>query len=247
MNAAWWAADDYYADETSLGASPTDMPPRLALIMSAIDPPPDAGPYTPPLEETVRQDPVLVALRSAISHLTRHAAPAQILRTREITFQMYVSWAAYGAWRYLKELPPVWRYLAARQHDSFYTSMTLIDIIGGYRLPADLFAWPATHRALMQAGTASVLVNDLHSAEREAADELPDFNLILLIAAEQDCSVREATEQTVSLHNDFVRGFQQSQAELATIPSPELQRFLRGAQAWMGGCLEWHSTTSRYQ
>ncbi len=123
MNAAWWAADDYYADETELGATPTELPPRLALMMSAMDPPPPAGSYTAQLEEAVAADPVLVALRSAVTHLARHASAVQVMRARQITFQMYVSWAAYAAWRYLKTPPPVWRYLAARQHDSFYTSM----------------------------------------------------------------------------------------------------------------------------
>ncbi|MBV9446243.1 MAG: terpene synthase [Streptosporangiaceae bacterium] len=246
MNAAWWAADDYYADETSLGATPTELPPRLALVMSAMDPPPDAGHYTSQLEEAVRQDPVLVALRSATSHLARHATQAQVMRACQTTFQMYVSWDAYAAWRYLSTPPPVWRYLAARQHDSFYTSMILIDVIGAYELPAGLFAERRVHRALMQAGTASVLVNDLHSAAKEAADELPDSNVVLLIAAEEDCSLREATERTVALHNDFVRAFQASQQELAALPSPELHRFLRGAQGWMAGCLEWHGSSSRY-
>jgi 2-methylisoborneol synthase len=247
MNAAWWAADDYYADETSLGATPTELPPRLALVMSAMDPPPPAGDYTPQLEEAIRADPVLVALRSATAHLTRHATPAQIMRVGQTTFQMYVSWTAYAAWRYLKTLPPVWRYLAARQHDSFYTSMTLIDVIGGYELPANLFGERRFHRALMQAGTASVIVNDLYSVAREAADELPDSNVILLIAAEEKCSIRAATERAVKLHNDFVRGFEASQRQLAAVPSAELQRFLRGAQAWMAGGFEWHSTSDRYK
>src|SRR5207302_854131 len=80
MNAAWWAADDYYADETPLGAAPTELPPRLALVMSAMDPPPYAGEYTDPLEEAVAADPVLVALSSATGHLGRHASPAQVMR-----------------------------------------------------------------------------------------------------------------------------------------------------------------------
>jgi 2-methylisoborneol synthase len=160
---------------------------------------------------------------------------------------MYVSWAAYAAWRYLGQPPPVWRYLAARQHDSFYTSMTLIDVLGGYELTANLFSDRRFHRALMQAGTASVIVNDLHSVAREAADELPDSNIVLLIAAEENCSVREATERAVALHNDFVHGFEASQRQLSVVPSVELQRFLRGAQAWMAGCLEWHGSSSRYR
>jgi 2-methylisoborneol synthase len=247
LNAAWWAADDYYADETPLGATPTELPPRLALVMSAMDPPPDAGDYTGQLEEAIRADPVLVALRSATAHLSKHATPAQVMRACHTTFQMYVSWTAYAAWRYLKQRPPVWRYLAARQHDSFYTSMTLIDVVGGYELPASLFGERRFHQALMQAGTAAVIVNDLHSAEREAADELPDSNVVLLIAAEEKCTVREATERAVALHNDFVRGFEASQRELAAVPSLELQRFLRGAQAWMAGGFEWHSTSDRYK
>ena len=247
MNAAWWAADDYYADETALGATPTELPPRLALVMSAMDPPPSAGHYTDQMEEAIAADPVLVALRSAREHLSRQASPAQLMRACHTTFQMYVSWTAYAAWRYLGELPAVWRYLAARQHDSFYTSMTLIDVVGGYELPSSMFYERAFHRALMQAGTAAVLVNDLHSAEREAADELPDSNVVLLIAAEDKVTLREATERTVSLHNDFVRGFEASQRELSAVPSAPLQRFLRGAQAWMAGGLEWHGSTGRYQ
>jgi 2-methylisoborneol synthase len=215
--------------------------------MSAMDPPPPAGDYTRQLDEALRADPVLVALNSATAHLTRHATPAQVMRAVSTTFQMYVSWTAYAAWRYQGELPPVWRYLAARQHDSFYTSMTLIDTIAGFELPANLFAERRFHRALMQAGTASVIVNDLHSVAKEAADELPDSNLVLLIAAEEDCSVREATERAVAMHNDFVRGFEASQRQLAALPSAELQRFLRGAQAWMAGGFEWHSTSSRYR
>jgi 2-methylisoborneol synthase len=247
LNAAWWAADDYYADETSLGASPTELPPRLALVMSAMDPPPDAGKYTGQLEDAIGADPVLVALRSATEHLGRHATPAQVMRACNTTFQMYVSWAAYGAWRYLEDPPPVWRYLAARQHDSFYTSMTLIDVIAGYHLPANLFYDKRFHRALMQAGTAAVIVNDLHSVEKEAADERPDSNIVLLIAEEDGCSIAEATERAVDLHNDFVRGFQDAQRALAAVPCPELQRFLRGAQAWMAGGFDWHATSSRYR
>ncbi|WP_225992075.1 family 2 encapsulin nanocompartment cargo protein terpene cyclase [Actinomadura montaniterrae] len=247
MNAAWWACDDYYADESDLGATPTELPPRLALVMSAMDPPPDAGKYTVQVEGAVESDPVLRALRSATAHLKRHAGPSQVMRILNTTFQMYVSWTAYAAWRHLGELPPVWRYLAARQHDSFYTSMTLIDVVGGYQLDANLFYEPRVHRAVMQAGTASVIVNDLHSVEREAADDLPDCNVVLLIAEEEGCPLEEAVRTAVAMHNDFVRGFEDSQRELASVPSAELQRFLLGVQSWMGGCLEWHGASDRYK
>ncbi|RFS83298.1 terpene synthase [Actinomadura spongiicola] len=247
MNAAWWASDDYYADETDLGAAPVELPPRLALVMSAMDPPPPAGRYTEQLEDAIRADPVLVALRSATEHVRRLGSTSQVMRICTITSQMYVSWAAYAAWRHTGERPPVWRYLAARQHDSFYTSMTLVDIVGGYQLDANLFWEPRVHRAVMQAGTASVIVNDLYSAEKEAADELPDCNVVLLIAEEEGCPLREAAETAVAMHNHFVRGFEAGQKELAALPSPELQRFLLGVQGWMAGGFDWHGSSDRYK
>jgi 2-methylisoborneol synthase len=246
MNAAWWASDDYYADETDLGAVAEALPGRLALVSSALDPPPPAGEFTAPLREAVVGDPVLVSLRSALAHVARHASAAQVMRVRHTTHQMYVSWNAYNAWRHAGLTPEAWRYLAARQHDSFYTSMILIDVVGGYELPPQWFADPLFHRALTQAGTCAVLVNDLVSAEREANED-PDCNLVLLLAAERDLSIGEATEQVVALHNDMVRAFEQTRAALAAVPSPELQRFVLGARAWMGGSLEWHDSSARYR
>jgi len=246
MNAAWWASDDYYADEAELGAAPVQLPPRLAMVLAAMDPPPPAGEFTPPLEEAIRADPVLVALRSATEHLARYATPAQLGRVCNITAQMYVIWTAYAAWQHSGDLPPAWRYLAARQQDSFYTSMTLIDIIGGYRLPADIFFTKRVHDAVMRAGTASVIVNDLLSVEREAEHGEHD-NLVLVIAADEKCSLDAAIDKAVALHNDLVRDFEAERLALSVIPSLELHRFLIGTRNWMGGGFEWHRTSDRYK
>jgi 2-methylisoborneol synthase len=246
LNAAWWAADDYYADDSALGAVPARLPERLTLAMPAMDPVPFAGEFTAPLDETLGDDLVLRMLGSATDHLRCHGTPSQVQRACYATFSMFVSWTAYAAWRETGEDPPAWEYLAARQHDSFYTSMTLIDVVAGYELPANLFYEPRVRRAVMQAGTASVLVNDLHSVAKDAADEKPVGNLVLLVAADRDCSIEEATEVTVALHNDFVHGFEATCLELESVPSPELQWFLRGVRAWMGGGVEWHATNPRY-
>ncbi|MGI5125358.1 family 2 encapsulin nanocompartment cargo protein terpene cyclase [Pseudonocardia sp. CA-107938] len=247
MNAAWWAADDLYADDTELGAVPSELPPRLALVTAAMDPVAPAGEFSEPLEEAIRADRVLVALRSGMSHMARHAGPAQLQRVCYATSSMFVIWNTYAAWRHTGVYPPAWEYLAARQHDSFYTSMTLIDVVGGYELDAALFYQPDVRRALMQAGTAAVMVNDLYSVAKDAADENPVCNMVLQIAADRDCSIREATEATVELHNDLVRDFARSHAALRAAPSLELQRFLRGVRGWMAGGFAWHSTNPRYR
>ncbi|RZQ61185.1 family 2 encapsulin nanocompartment cargo protein terpene cyclase [Amycolatopsis suaedae] len=247
LNAAWWAADDLWADDTALGAVSEELPAKLTLAMAAMDPVPPAGEFTPGLDEALGNDRVLVALRSAVEYLTGYASPAQVQRVCYSTFAMFVSWTAYAAWRHTDRRPPAWEYLAARQHDSFYTSMTLIDVLGGYELTANVFYGPPVRSAAIQAGTASVLVNDLHSVTKDLADESPPCNMVLQIAADRGCSVREATEITVGLHNDLVRDFQAAHRELQAVPAPELHRFLRGLRAWMGGGFEWHATNPRYR
>jgi 2-methylisoborneol synthase len=244
MNAAWWAADDYYADSTESGADPTLLPQRLTLAMAAMDPLPPAGDLSVELDRALSEDLVLRLLGSATDHLARHGSATQVQRACYSTFAMFVSWDAYGAWRAAGTLPPAWQYLAARQHDTFYTSMILADAVGGYEVPPALFYDPRVRRALMQAGTASVLVNDLMSVAKDAADGVP--NIVALTAADRGCSLAEATELTVELHNGFVREFEATHRELAAVPSPELQRFLRNVRAWMGGGFEWHTTNPRY-
>ena len=247
LNAAWWAADDLYADDTDAGAIPTELPPRLALAMAAMDPVAPAGEFSVPLDEALRSDPVLVSLASGIEHLSRHASPAQVQRACYSTFAMFVSWNAYAAWRYTGEYPPAWKYLATRQHDTFYTSMTLIDAVGGYELDAGMYYQPRVRRALTQAGTAAVMLNDLLSVAKDAADEHPVCNMVLQVAADRNCSIAEATAITVDLHNNLVRDFEETHRSLAAVPSPQLQRFLRAAKAWMGGGAEWHITNPRYR
>jgi 2-methylisoborneol synthase len=247
LNAAWWAADDLYADDSERGATPTELPPRLALLMSVMDPGAPAGEFSDQLAEALRSDPVQVSLASATDHLARHGTPSQVQRVAYSTSSMFVSWNTYAAWRYTGAYPPAWEYLGARQHDSFATSMTLIDVVGGYELPADLYYEPRIRRALMRAGTATVMVNDLHSVAKDAADEKPVCNMVLQVAADRGCPIAEATEVVVELHNQLVRDFEAGHRELAAVPSLELQRFLRGLRAWMGGGFEWHATNPRYR
>jgi 2-methylisoborneol synthase len=247
LNAAWWAADDLYADDTALGAVPEELPPRLALAMAAMDPLPPVGEFSRELDETLEGDRVLVALRSAAEYLRDNGTPAQHQRVCYSTFAMFVSWTAYAAWKHAGTYPPAWEYIAARQHDSFYTSMTLVDVLGAYELPANLYYEPRVRRAAIQAGTAAVLVNDLHSVTKDLADDNPPCNMVVLIAGDRRCSIEEATEITVDLHNEVVRDFQSAHEKLRVVASPELQRFLHGLRSWMGGGFEWHSTSPRYR
>jgi 2-methylisoborneol synthase len=125
--------------------------------------------------------------------------------------------------------------------------MTLIDIVGGYELAANLCYEQSVRHAAFLAGTATVLVNDLYSVNKDMAEERPPCNMVLQIAAERGCSIQEAAEATVALHNDIVHDFEARHRSLQAVPSVELQRFLRGLRAWMGGGFEWHDSNPRYK
>ncbi|SDS95082.1 2-methylisoborneol synthase [Pseudomonas asplenii] len=246
LNAAWWMADDYYADDESLGARPEFLCERLSRAMAAMSQLAPAGDYTRQLEEQWTDDPVLMALRSATEQLRRLASPAQVGRVCHTAFGMFMSWTVYGEWKRRGVCPSTWEYLATRQFDSFQTSQMLIDIAGGYELPANIFYSPRVRQALLQAGLAAVIVNDLYSAGKEAADGMPMGNLVLVMAAEHHCSQSEAVAMAVALHNNLARDFEVACQGLESEPSVELQRYLQEVRAWMGGSLAWHDWCPRY-
>jgi 2-methylisoborneol synthase len=247
LNAVWWAADDYYADEVDLGALPEKLSERLSLVMMVFDPPAQLGdPYDTELNAQIAADPVLVAARSAVARLNRRAAPDQLIRVFDATAQMFVSWNAYAAWLHNDVTPQPWRYVAARQHDSFHTSMTLVDVVGGYEPPAGLVNSQPVRQAVMQAGLAAVIVNDLHSLAKDKAEGATDFNLPTLIAHHTGCSTADAVADTVALHNRLVSDFERAHAALRAVPSPQLQRYLSGVRNWIAGGFAWHARSSRY-
>lgn len=247
LNTVWWAADDYYADEADLGAIPEKASERLSLVTSVFDPPVPLGdPYDTELDAHLTADPVLVAARSAVARLKRRATPDQLIRVFDATAQMYVSWNAYAAWLHNGLTPQPWRYLAARQHDSFHTSMTLIDVVGGYEPPSGLVNSRPIRHAAMGAGLAAVLVNDLHSLTKDSAEGATDFNLPTLIAHHTGRSTADAVADTVALHNRLVADFEHAHAALRAVPSPQLQRYLSGVRNWMAGSFTWHTRSSRY-
>jgi 2-methylisoborneol synthase len=88
-----------------------------------------------------------------------------------------------------------------------------------------------------------VIVNDLYSMGKE---DPTDFSLPRLIAAEEHCSLEEAVERSVEIHDELMHSFETEAAALAAAGSPMLHRFLLGVWNWLGGSREWHSGTARY-
>ncbi|MFF7726845.1 family 2 encapsulin nanocompartment cargo protein terpene cyclase [Streptomyces sp. NPDC008001] len=243
---AEWATDDYYCDDETTGSRPELLGSHLGLAYAALDPAHLPARYAPAWEKEMRSDPVRVALRAAAGHLARYAEPSQIARLRHEVAVLFVGYEQEGSWRTRGHMPGVPEYLAHRQINSFLPCIALTDAVGGYVLSAGEYADPRVRRAVTMAATASTLVNDLYSMTKENDSPGVEFNLPLVIAAEERCSPREAIERSAEIHDELVRAFEAEAAALAVTGSPQLRRFLAGVWAWLGGNREWHSGSPRY-
>ncbi|THA37593.1 family 2 encapsulin nanocompartment cargo protein terpene cyclase [Streptomyces sp. A1547] len=243
---AQWATDDYYCDDESAGAVPLQIATHLSQALAAIDPAHLPARYAPRLEQAMRADPVLVALRSSTAHLSRYATRSQLTRYRHEMAALFSGYTAEAGWRVSGRTPPVWEFLAVRQDNSFMPTMVMLDPAGGYELPVEAYADPRVRGAVLKAASASVIVNDLYSMHREDESAAVNYNLPALIEAEEGCSRAEAVRRSADLHDELVRAFEEESALLAAAGFPPLIRFLADVWAWLGGNLEWHRTTARY-
>jgi 2-methylisoborneol synthase len=243
---AEWATDDHYCDDESAGASSALLGARLGVATTVLDPTRLPADYHPQFEASVRSDPVLVALRAGIDHLSDYASRSQIARLRAEVMHLFLGYSHEASWRLNARVPSVWEYLACRQNNSFRPCLALVDVVAGYVLPDEIYADPRVRRAFTMAGTAATLVNDLYSLARERDGSGLDYSLPTVIAAEEKCSLREAVDRTVRVHDELVRTFEAEAAALSAVYPPPLQRFFAGVWAWLGGNRAWHSQTPRY-
>ncbi|MGE8067529.1 terpene synthase family protein [Pseudomonas sp. NPDC089569] len=245
--AALFAVDDYYCDDESTGSVPALVGPRLSIALAALEPAHLVEPYCVDLEAALDHDPVLVGLRAYMARVADFATPAQVARVRHEIIAMFVTMGAEAAWRINGVQPALWEYLAQRQTNSFLPCMSLIDIIGGYELPANVYCAPDVRRATTLAASATIIANDLYSAPKESLAQVGDFNLPLLLMSEQGCSIEQAMKLSASIHDDVVRLYETTEQALLRDATPLLRRYLTGVRSWMAGSLEWHRYSGRYQ
>lgn len=241
-----WATDDAYCDNESEGARPDLLATRLGLAYAAADPAAIGAQRQPALDAALREDPVRVALSSAIEHVAQYASPGQLQRLRSELTVLFNGYNTEGSWRRTGFVPPVWQYLAERQQNSFMPTIAMIDVVGGYHLSASEYSAPPVRRTVLMAALAATLVNDLYSMSKEQRGAHYDYNLPTLIAVEERCTPGEAVQRAAALHDELVRTYEREAAPLATAGSPALARFLAGVWGWLGGNHEWHRTTAHY-
>ncbi|GAA2147464.1 family 2 encapsulin nanocompartment cargo protein terpene cyclase [Kitasatospora kazusensis] len=244
--AAEFAVDDYFCEDAATTGRPQRLGPQLMLAQAAIDPGRMPSGYHERYEREIREQPVWHALRRSVLELGRYATGSQVNRLRQEIAGLFLGMDAEAGWRIEGTPPAVWEYLANRQMNSFLPCMTLVDTVGGYLLPADVYGRPDVRRATLQAALASVLLNDIYSMHKEGGAQGVEYNLPTVLMAEDGCSPDEAIQRSAAIHDELVRSFEAAAASLTLAGDPVLTRYLGALWAWLGGNREWHATSPRY-
>ncbi|MFI1801472.1 family 2 encapsulin nanocompartment cargo protein terpene cyclase [Streptomyces sp. NPDC020379] len=233
------AVDDYFC-EAEYGGSADRRGAALAVAQSAIDPSHNTPRYEADWRTGIGSHPALRSMRSAMDYFYALATPAQAHRFRHDIANLYLGYNAEGDCISRHRTPPVWEYLVQRQFNNFRPCLTLTDSVGGYELPAHVFAEPAVQRAVALASNASTICNDLYSLRKEQAGERFHYSLPTVIAAEEECSINDAFQKAIEVHNEIVHLFEEQAAALAAT-NPLVARFMAGLSNWMTGNHEWHA------
>ncbi|MEV5569936.1 family 2 encapsulin nanocompartment cargo protein terpene cyclase [Spirillospora sp. NPDC052269] len=233
------AVDDYFC-EPDLGGTPEGLGARLLVAQTAIDPLHTAKEQVPKWLAGLASHPALRCMRSAMNYFERIATPAQAHRYRHDICNLYLGYCAEAACIQTGRTPSVWEYLAHRQFNNFRPCLTITDAVGGYELPASMFARPDVQRATALASNATTIVNDLFSLRKEMAQERVHHSLPTVIADEEGCGIEEAFQKTIDVHNELMDDFESLSALLAPT-DPVLARYLAGLSNWAAGNHEWHS------
>ncbi|MEU7164302.1 family 2 encapsulin nanocompartment cargo protein terpene cyclase [Streptomyces morookaense] len=233
------AVDDYFC-EAEYGGTADRRGAALAVAQSAIDPAHNTPRYEADWRAGLDAHPALRSMRSAMDHFYALSTPAQAHRFRHDIVNLYLGYGAEGDCISQRRTPAVWEYLVQRQFNSFRPCLTLTDSVGGYELPAHLFAEPAVQRAVALSSNASTICNDLYSLRKEQASERFHYSLPTVIAAEEDCSIHEAFQKAIEVHNEIVHLFEE-QAAVLSATNPLVARFVTGLHNWMTGNHEWHA------
>ncbi|WP_117212706.1 family 2 encapsulin nanocompartment cargo protein terpene cyclase [Allorhizocola rhizosphaerae] len=243
MGLALWSTDDHLLDEEQLGADPATLGSRLTVVAAAVDPAHLPLAYAPQLEQALRDEPVAMAYRSALQHLSLYATRSQMARIRHETITMFMAYNQEAEWIRTGRRPPVWEYLTHRHFNGFLPCIVQVDTVAGYELSPHDYADQRVRRVFTMAGSAAVLANDLYSRGRESDT---DNDLPKLIAHEDRCTEDEAVQRSIDLHNELMHAIEAESAVLSRFGSPQLRRALSDVWAWLGGGHEWHATSGRY-
>ncbi|MCX5206211.1 terpene synthase family protein [Streptomyces sp. NBC_00237] len=232
-----FAFDDRHYDDVGTPPDPALITAICARLVRGLD------------SRTLPRD--ATAFESSLYEITEHlavlASTAQLQRWSTAMRGYLSSLVGKAANRYEHITPSLDAYALMRIHSgAVMTTVTLLDVGGGYEVPEADFRLPSV-RALTE--MCSLLVgwdNDLLSRgkEQQTADRQ---NLVDVIACEHRIGVAEALDEAITTRNLVLAQFLLLRDRVAPQVNDATRDFLAALSQWIRANLDWSLRTGRYQ
>lgn len=235
---AWlFAFDDRHYDDVGAPPDPTRIAATCARLIRVLDTralPGNATAFEASLHEIAEQLAVL-------------ASPAQLQRwiTAMRAYLFSLLWKAAN--RCGRITPGLDEYALMRIHGgAVMTTVMLLDIAGGYEVPAEDFQLPAVQALAEMCSLLVSFDNDLLSRgkEQHTADRQ---NLVDVVAAEHRIGVDEALDEAITTRNLVLTRFIQLRDHVAPEVGNATREFFTAMSQWIRANLDWSLRTGRYQ
>jgi hypothetical protein len=125
----------------------------------------------------------------------------------------------------------------------------LFAIADELRLPVPAYDHAMVHELRFRANNVVSYCNDIFSFAKELEHD-DVHNLVILIRAEHRCTLQEAVDRAVTLHDAELSAFlslKERLRSLGLVASAELERYAGCLSAWIWANYDWTRASARYQ
>jgi hypothetical protein len=230
--------DDRYCDESETGAHPERLSRIITSFVCVLDGPSGGA---------RRTDPLTMALADITGRLAAVATAPQMFRFRSAVRGYFLAQFWEAGHRADDGPAGLAEYQIMRRHSGAVpTCVALIDVAGGFELPAGEFCRRDVLALTDIAVDVTCWANDIVSYQKEAARSLKVHSLPAVLARERGVTAPQAIKVAASMHDSRVASYLAAEPALRGGASPQLARYLDGLRNWMGGNLRWSLETGRY-
>lgn len=171
--------------------------------------------------------------------------------------QSFYNFSTYGLmqetpYKLKKEFPTLNNLLLIREYSiAMYPYGDPVEPAINYIVPKHISEHPIIKRLKMLMCRIIAIQNDFCSLEKELAVETEFLNIILVIRHQEKVSLQEAIQESMRIHNDYVKEFVELQNNLPDFGTEQknVERFIHNIALMISGLGEWYHKTisTRYK
>jgi hypothetical protein len=232
-----FAFDDGFCDESEHGSRPEVMIRRVTALLGVLE-----GARPP------AADPFDVALADVLARLNGYATGLQMARFVSAVRGYFLAQCWEAVNRADCTPPELAEYVHMRRHSGAVPTCTaLIDVAGGFELPAEQYDHPEVAALTSMAVNVACWANDILSYPKEAQRSHIVHSLPAVLGHQNGLDAGQVIAQVAGMHDEEVRRYLRAEEHVRAWASPLIHRYLDDLRFWMSGNLQWSLGTGRYQ